>query len=176
MGHCWSCLPSYPYFNTSNLRILRHKTSSEISLAVLKKFLEWSSCVPGCKTLTISMAIQCLLVFSLSSSCPWGPGTLISQLWFVGSHRSWTQLVTMSLLPLQTFHQGHQWVRNTWDWDLPVVQKVWKLFSKLCPIKEKIPYFDMFGLVGLRQTNLTISESEISLLFPRPGPRNHVHS
>lgn len=165
-----------PQFDMPNLRILRHKTSNEITLPVLKKFLGCSTCVLGCKILTMSVVTQCLLVFSLSNSCPWGPATAIPQLWFVGSHRSWTQLVTTSLLPLQTFHQGHEWVRYTWGWDPPVVQKVWKLFSKLCPIKEKISYFEMLGLLDLLQINLTMLVSEISLLSPRPGPKNRVHS
>lgn len=57
-----------------------------------------------------------------------------------------------------------------------MVQKPWKLFAKLCPINEKIFYFEMLGLVDLIQINLTMLVAETSLLFPRSGPRNRVHS
>lgn len=102
---------------------------------------------------------------------------MVRQLWFVGLQKSSIQLVGTSLLPLQIFHQGHEWVRRSWG----CVAFLWyrkseKLFSKTCQINEKKSYFEMFVLRDFVQINLTILASEINPLFPRSGPRNCVHS
>lgn len=109
-----------------------------------KKSLEQSTCGLGCKFLGTKTVIQCLLVFSVFSTCPWGSVPVVPQLWFVGLQKSSTQLVGTSLLPLQIFHQGQEWVRCSWGlWDLSVVQKVWEIFLQNLSNKwEEILYWD----------------------------------
>lgn len=142
-----------------------------------KKSLEQSTCGLGCKFLGTKTVIQCLLVFSVFSTCPWGAVPVVPQLWFVGLQKSSTQLVGTSLLPLQIFHQGQEWVRCSWGCETFLwSRKFEKFFSKTCQINEMRSYFEMLGLEDFIQINLTILASEISPLFPRSGPRNCVHS